>query len=182
MAKVEIKYTFPFNNGIFFPPWPKITLVFQKLFLWPHLTIRENICLAPIKRKIPSWKLVFEEIIEDLDLLPLIERYPNETSVGQQQRASLARALVLNPKYLFLDEVTSALDVENIEIILLVIKKAVNRGIGFLVVTHYLGFAQRIANRIIFLDNGNILEEGGLDILTNPLKQRTKDFLSLFNN
>ena len=107
-----------------------------------------------------------------------IDRYPNQVSIGQRQRAALARALILNPSYVLLDEITSSLDVEQVSAILLYLQVLRDRGIGILIITHLINFARRAADSIVFLDEGRVIEKNGPALLDNPTEDRVKRFLS----
>lgn len=162
------------------PPWPAVTLVFQQLFLWPHLTVRRNITLPQMES--PERQEVgesFERVVRMFELAPLLDRYPNEISLGQRQRVALARALVVRPRYLLLDEVTSALDVEHISVLLRHLKELRDSGLGILLVTHLIGFAREVADRVLFMSDGRVLEEGGPRILVSPKTPALARFLSL---
>ncbi len=161
------------------PPWPKVTVVFQQLFLWPHLTLLQNITLPVYLHNGKEDESKVAELIKLFDMEGFIHRYPNEASLGQRQRAALARALLLKPKYLLLDEITSSLDVEQVAIILTHLKKLAQAGIGILTVTHLLHFAQEAADRVVFMENGQIIEKGGKEVLLNPAQERVKRFLSV---
>lgn len=155
-------------------PWPKLTVVFQQLFLWPHL-----ITLPVFLRQGKEDAEKVEELIDLFEMRGFIYRYPNEASLGQRQRAALARALLLQPKYLLLDEITSSLDVEQVAIILTYLKKLAQAGIGILTVTHLLHFAREAADNVIFMDSGQIIEKGGKEVLLSPSQERIKRFLSV---
>jgi ABC-type polar amino acid transport system ATPase subunit len=172
-------YTFPTKsrNG-HQPPWPKLTIVFQQLFLWPHLTIRQNIML-PRANNGHQFKGTVEELIELFDISEFADRYPNQVSLGQRQRAAIARALSLEPKYLLLDEITSALDVEHVSRLLTHLKTLRDRGTGILLITHLIGFAKRTADQILFMENGSLVEAGGPELLHAPKSRRLAQFLSL---
>ncbi len=171
---------FPFEKGKKLqPPWPKLTVVFQQLFLWPHLTLLQNITLPVFLRQGKEDTQKVEELIDLFEMRSFIYRYPNEASLGQKQRAALARALLLQPKYLLLDEITSSLDVEQVAIILTYLKKLAQAGIGILTVTHLLNFAREAADNIIFMDAGQIIEKGGKEVLLSPSQERIKRFLSV---
>lgn len=178
----ETTYVFPVKNGNGpKPPWPKLTVVFQQLFLWPHLTIRQNITL-PLQDGNGSLKNGnVEELISMFEMEEYADRYPNQASLGQCQRAAITRALVLNPKYLLLDEITSALDVEHVSILLNYLKTLRERETGILLITHLIGFAKRAANQILFMDNGRIVEAGGPELLSSPKSKRLAEFLSLID-
>lgn len=108
-----------------------------------------------------------------------VYRYPNQASLGQRQRAALVRALLLEPEYLLLDEITSSLDIEQTAIILSQLKKLSGQGIGILTITHLLQFAHDAADKVVFMTSGEIVEEGGPDILTQPKHERLSQFLSV---
>ena len=175
-------FTYPLREGHPVPsPWPDVTLVFQQHFLWPHLTIRENILLPARHRKLSGIDERYRDLVEALELGTFADRYPNETSLGQRQRAAIARALILEPKFLLLDEITSALDVEQIEQLFKHLLFLRSRGIGILVVTHLLGLARELLrihpdDEIAFMEEGRILGRGGLEFLSNPADPRIAEF------
>ncbi len=174
------QFDFPLARGTAFsPPWPLVTVVFQTLFLWPHMTLRENILLPA--RNIPGLDIEseFSDLVGFFDMGDFIDRHPNEASLGQRQRVALARALILKPKYLLLDEITSALDVEQSARILSRLQKLRGMRTGLLLITHALGFARRAADKIVFMDGGAVVEQGGPDILDKPETARLSAFLSL---
>lgn len=170
------KYNFPVQPDEIIPPWPRVSVVFQQLFLWPHLTLRQNI-LLPLKGVRDDQHI--SELIKILQMEEFIDRYPNQVSLGQRQRVALARALALNPEYLLLDEITSALDVEQVNIILNHLQILKDKGVGILIVTHLLNFAQRASDQIVFLDEGKVIETGGKEILEKPKHERIRKFLSI---
>lgn len=176
----DTTYTFPLPEGVELnPPWPKVTIVFQQLFLWPHCTIRQNITL-PLKCAGNSdigGKV--EKLIDEFGIREFIDRFPNEVSLGQRQRAAIARALALNPAYLLLDEITSALDVEHVAVLLDLLKTLRDRGVAILLATHLIGFANRSADQVVFLEHGKVGEVGGPEILLTPKTERLEKFLSL---
>jgi polar amino acid transport system ATP-binding protein len=159
-------------------PWPEVTAVFQSLFLWPHLTLRENIML-PARNHNPNAEKDIEGLINVFEMADFIDNFPNQSSVGQRQRVALARALILNPKYVLLDEITSALDVEQSARILTKLSHLKERGIGVFLITHHLGFARKAADQIVFMDGGRVAEQGTPSILDNPKTERLREFLSL---
>jgi polar amino acid transport system ATP-binding protein len=130
--------------------YPKITMVFQQLFLWPHLTVKQNMTLA-VGQNLDLFH--FEELVDLFGLVELLNKYPNEISGGQRQRVALVRALLLKPQYLLLDEITSALDRANSDLVADYLNKLKSKGVGILVVTHDLEFAKRIRGRIFKLEN-----------------------------
>ena len=173
----ENKYQFPIKQveNIKYP-YPNLTVVFQQFFIWPHLTIRENITLG-LRGNVD--KNHFDEVVGLFQMNEFLDRYPNEVSLGQRQRAALARALVLKPKYLLLDEVTSALDIEQSHFILGHLKQIAEQGVGIIFVSHAIHLASKISNKVIFLADGKIVEEGTSDILTNPKTERLKKFINI---
>ncbi len=173
-------YRYPWVPGqAFTPPWPKLTTVFQQLFLWPHLTLRENILLPVKLQNKADNDHQLDALIEAFDMQDFIDRYPNEASLGQRQRVALARALMLKPSYLLLDEITSALDVEQIAKILSYLKQLRGQNIGIFIITHLLGFARHAADQVVFMADGGIGESGGPDILKTPKTERLFQFLSV---
>lgn len=168
-------------------------MVFQSFNLFPQYSVIENVTLAPLllAKEHPDYrenkKSIKEEIINDakgiIDRVGLYDKlnsYPCELSGGQQQRVSIARALALKPKILFFDEPTSALDPELTGEILKVIKSLAQQNITMVIVTHEIGFAKNVSDRIIFMDNGVIAEEGTPEeVIDNPKNERTKAFLNL---
>ncbi|MGE0109850.1 MAG: amino acid ABC transporter ATP-binding protein [Bdellovibrionales bacterium] len=175
-------FSFPWpKEKEFLPPYPKLTTVFQQLFLWPHLTLRENIMLPDRLRgrDRAEANAQLDEMVEDFEMGEFINRYPNEASLGQRQRVALARALILQPRYLLLDEITSSLDVEQVAKILECLKKLRDKNIGVFIVTHLLGFARHAADQVAFMEGGHIVEDGGPEILRNPQSERLHDFISV---
>ncbi len=149
-------------------PWPQLTCVFQRQFLWPHLTLRENISL-PLK----AYDLDFigdklEAVIQLFDMSAFVDRYPNEVSGGQAQRAALARALVLEPKLILIDEAHGGLDPEQQVILNEYLLKLQRSGLGLIVVSHSLQFARRYADQIYVIENGLITDSGPRSILEHP--------------
>ncbi len=174
----EQTFRFPTTAEEIDPPWPKLTAVFQSLFLWPHLTLRENIMLPARGRNATAEKDI-QGLINLFEMQQFIDNFPNEASIGQRQRVALARALMLNPRYILLDEITSALDVEQTAKILTKLAHLKERGIGVFLITHHLGFARRAADQIVFMNEGTVEEKGGVEILSNPKSERLRQFLSL---
>jgi len=172
------RYPWP-KDKIFTPPWPKLTTVFQQLFLWPHMTLRQNILLPVRQRNSNETKEELDALIEAFDMGNFIDNYPNEASLGQRQRVALARALMLKPRYLLLDEITSALDVEQIAKILTYLKGLRGKNIGIFLITHLLGFARHAADNVVFMSGGEVTESGGPEILKDPKTERLFQFLSV---
>ena len=166
-------YNFPNNKEI--KVWPKISVVFQQLFLWPHLTLRQNI-LLPLKNKVNKEHI--DELIDVLQMKDFIDRYPNQASIGQRQRAALARALALDPEYLLLDEITSALDVEQSRIILSDLVKLKKKGVGIFMVAHDIDFAISNADTVCFLEEGKIAKQGKpYEFLLETKDKRISNFI-----
>jgi ABC-type polar amino acid transport system ATPase subunit len=177
------KYKFPLDkNTNVTPPWPHVSVVFQSLFLWPHLTLRQNIMLPAKRCGLPDVQERFAELVDFFEMGDFINHYPNEASRGQQQRVALARALMLKPQYLLLDEITSALDVEQVAKVLDYLQRVRDQGIGIFIITHLLGFARRASDHIVFLNDGKIEEAGGPDILKKPESPRLKQFVKLIES
>ncbi len=159
----------------------KVGMVFQHFNLFPHKTVLENITIGPIKLKKTSQEEAEKIAISLLDKVGLADKkdvYPNKLSGGQKQRVAIARALAMNPKVILFDEPTSALDPEMIGEVLEVMKDLAREGMTMIVVTHEMGFARTVANRVFFMDQGTILEDGSpKEIFENPKEERTKEFL-----
>ena len=160
----------------------EVGMVFQQFNLFPHLTVKENISLAPIwVRKMPK-KDAEDLAMEHLERVKIPEqanKYPGQLSGGQQQRVAIARSLAMNPNIMLFDEPTSALDPEMIKEVLDVMVDLANGGMTMIVVTHEMGFAKTVANRMVFMDEGKIVEEAVPDkFFNNPESDRTKLFLS----
>lgn len=154
-------YNFPDDAGKIIAPWPNVSVVFQQLFIWPHLTMRQNIELPlEVKGLLEENKSYLEELYEMFDMKGFVDRFPNEVSLGQRQRGALVRALALKPQYLLLDEITSSLDVEQAEIILSHLVKIKNKGVGVIMVAHDIDFALSSADSVCFLEGGKIIKQG----------------------
>ena len=164
----------------------EVGMVFQQFNLFPHLTVKENITLAPIwVKKMP--KAEAEELaMQQLEIVKIPEqanKFPGQLSGGQQQRVAIARSLAMNPNIMLFDEPTSALDPEMIKEVLDVMVDLAEGGMTMIVVTHEMGFAKTVANRMVFMDEGRIVEEAPPDkFFNNPESDRTKLFLSQILN
>ena len=160
----------------------EIGMVFQRFNLFPHMTVLQNITLAPIKvrnmAKDEAEKIA-RELLERVGLADKADAYPPQLSGGQQQRVAIARALAMRPKVMLFDEPTSALDPEMVNEVLDVMKSLANEGMTMAVVTHEMGFAREVGDRLLFVDGGNIIEQGApKEVFENPKEERTKLFLS----
>ena len=160
----------------------EVGMVFQRFNLFPHMTALENIMLAPLKVKKVS-KAEAEkkarELLERVGLADKADNYPSQLSGGQQQRVAIARALAMEPKVMLFDEPTSALDPEMVGEVLDVMRSLAKDGMTMAIVTHEMGFAREVADRVLFIDGGGILEQGTpAEIFEHPQQERTQNFLS----
>lgn len=160
----------------------KIGMVFQQFNLFPNMTIKDNIMLAPVKLGILSKEEASQkadELLERIGLGDKAQAYPMQLSGGQKQRIAIVRSLAMNPDVILFDEPTSALDPEMVGEVLSVMKELARSGMTMVVVTHEMGFAREVANRVMFINEGIIAEEGTPDeIFSNPKSERLKEFLS----
>jgi len=160
----------------------EIGMVFQSFNVFPHMTVLENLNLAQMvvrKRTKEEAAAISKELLTKVGILEKADQYPGKLSGGQQQRVAIARALAMKPKLMLFDEPTSALDPEMINEVLDVMKKLAKEGMTMIVVTHEMGFAREVADRVIFMDFGAIIEEGTPEhFFKNPTEERTKLFLS----
>ena len=160
----------------------KIGMVFQQFNLFPHMTIKENIMFAPVKLKEMTREEASkraEELLERVGLLDKADAYPDMLSGGQKQRIAIARTLAMNPDLILFDEPTSALDPEMVGEVLELMNELAQEGMTMIVVTHEMGFAREVANRVMFIDEKHIKEEGTPEeIFENPKSPRLKEFLS----
>ena len=161
----------------------KIGMVFQLFNVFPHLNVTENITITPVlEKKIPKQQAIerAHELLERVGLLDKKDEYPSRLSGGQKQRLAIVRALAMDPDVILFDEPTSALDPEMVGEVLDVIKKLAESGMTIVIVTHEMGFAREVSDRVIFMDDGMIREQGTPeDIFTNAQHPRTVEFLSM---
>ena len=159
----------------------EVGMVFQQFNLFPHMTVLENVTLAPMRvRRWPREKAEKKalELLERVGILDQARKYPAQLSGGQQQRVAIARALAMEPKIMLFDEPTSALDPEMVGEVLDVMRDLAQGGMTMVVVTHEMGFAREVADRVVFMDGGQIVEEGRPEeIFTRPKEERTRSFL-----
>jgi polar amino acid transport system ATP-binding protein len=162
----------------------KIGMVFQQFNLYPHMTALENVIEAPVGVHGQDRDEAIRharELLTRVGLEQKIDAYPRQLSGGQQQRVAIARALAIKPKLMLFDEPTSALDPELVGEVLATMRDLANQGLTMIVVTHEIGFAREAADRVVFMDGGNVIETGPPDeVLTNPSHPRTRSFLSRF--
>ena len=160
----------------------KMGMVFQQFNLFPHMSVLENLTCGPVNVKKEDEKTAEERAMKLLERVGLAEKagqYPRNLSGGQQQRVAIARALTMEPEVMLFDEPTSALDPEMVGEVLDVMKSLAAEGMTMIVVTHEMGFAREVADKVIFMDGGYIVEQGTpAEVLNNPQMDRTKDFLS----
>ncbi|MDF2926734.1 MAG: peptide transporter ATP-binding protein [Paenibacillaceae bacterium] len=160
----------------------EVGMVFQQFNLFPHMTVLKNIMLAPIR--IRKWteeraRAKAMELLVKVGLADKADAYPASLSGGQSQRVAIARALAMEPKVMLFDEPTSALDPEMVGEVLAVMKNLAKEGMTMVVVTHEMGFAREVGDRVLFMEQGRIVEEGSPgDIFTSPRQERTQEFLS----
>jgi len=172
-----------------FKEWPrmrqKVSMVFQSYELFEHLSVEENILLGPMKVQKRKKDEVLKEAkiwLEKVGLLHKIHAYPRELSGGQKQRIAIVRSLCMNPELMLFDEVTAALDPEIVREVLEVMLNLAKEGMTMLIVTHEMGFAKAVADKIIFMDEGKIIEENDpKSFFKNPKSERAKKFLNLFD-
>lgn len=159
-------------------------MVFQSYDLFPNMSIMDNLILAPVKaqkRKKSDVEKEAEKLLERVGLLEKKDSYPRQLSGGQKQRVAIVRALLMNPEILLLDEITAALDPEMVREVLQVVLELAQTGMTMIIVTHEMEFAKAVADRVIFLDKGKIVEESEpKEFFENPKTQRAKQFLNSF--
>ncbi len=160
----------------------KMGMVFQHFNLFPHLTVKENITLAPVMLKLQTKEEAnanAERLLERIGLLDKADTYPNMLSGGQKQRIAIVRSLAMNPEVMLFDEPTSALDPEMVGEVLELMKELADDGMTMVVVTHEMGFAREVATRVLFMDGGQIIEQAPPQtFFENPKNERLRDFLS----
>jgi polar amino acid transport system ATP-binding protein len=161
----------------------RVGIVFQQFNLFPHRSALENVTMAPekvLRRPRTEARAKGTELLQRVGLGDKLDEYPERLSGGQQQRVAIARALAMDPHVMLFDEVTSALDPELVKEVLDTIRKLADEGMTMIVVTHEMGFARDVGDRIVFMDEGRIVEEGNpADVLESPREERTRRFLGL---
>lgn len=172
----NLKYSFPSKTNTLTRPYPKVNMVFQQLFLWPHLTNEQNIKLA-LNNYANSIDDHFKKLTEMLRIDTILNQYPNESSVGEKQRVAIARVLILEPEFVLFDEITSALDIVQTNNIVSLLLKMKSDGIGVLIITHNINFMEKIADNLLFMNEGSIIETGGKEMLRDPHTDLLKEFL-----
>jgi len=160
----------------------ELGMVFQGFNLFPHLSVLRNVALAPVRVRGLSWaeaEARARKLLERVGLKDQVDKYPAQLSGGQQQRVGIARALAMEPKVLLFDEPTSALDPEMVGEVLDVMQQLARTGVTMIVVTHEMGFARKVADRVVFMDEGRIVEQGPpKDLFDTPRDERLKSFLN----
>ncbi|MDF2909349.1 MAG: transporter related protein [Sporolactobacillus laevolacticus] len=179
--KIENEMLDPNNKSSLRKIKSKMGMVFQSFNLFPHMTVLKNVMIAPIKTKKGDKESILKrskELLKKVGLENRMDYYPSQLSGGQQQRVAIARALSMNPDIMLFDEPTSALDPELVGEVLNVMKELANEGMTMIVVTHEMGFAREVANKVVFMENGQIIEESNpQQFFNHPQTTRTKDFL-----
>lgn len=159
-------------------PYPLVTVVFQGLFLFPHMTNEKNI-LLPLQEHNKDLSN-FDILVDRLKIREVLNKYPNECSGGEKQRVALARQILLEPQYLLLDEVTSALDLETVNTVAEILVEMRNKGVGILLATHMINLAKTIGNDFYFIDKGIMIESGNISRLNTPETERLNKFLQIY--
>lgn len=163
----------------------KVGMVFQSYDLFPHLTVLENVILGPMKaqgRTKQEASVAAEKLLARVGLLDKINSYPRQLSGGQKQRAAIVRALIMEPEVMLFDEITAALDPEMVREVLDVVLELAKGGMTMVIVTHEMGFAKAIADRVVFIDGGEIAETGTPEeFFTQPKTERARKFLNIFH-
>lgn len=164
----------------------KIGMVFQQFNLFNHMTVLDNITLSPVLNKIMSKKEANEkalDLLKEIDLLDVANSYPSQISGGQKQRVAIIRTLIMNPEIILFDEPTSALDPEMIGDVTNLMRKLAKNGMTMLIVSHEINFIKNFCTRVVFMDDGKIIEEGtSKEIFNNPKDAKLKNFLDKVNN
>ena len=162
----------------------EVGMVFQHYTLFPHLSVLENLVLAPVivrKHSSREARDSARRLLDRLNLLDKAEAYPNRLSGGQKQRVAIARALMMEPRLMLFDEITSALDPELVAEVLQVMLQLAEQDMAMMIITHEMDFARKIATRVVLIDDGTVIEQGGPEqVLQNPTKARTREFLNHF--
>lgn len=175
-------FEFPVLPHVPIRPWPTVGVVFQDLFLWPHLTNRDNIMLPLKLNKVRDAAGRFDEVTQELALAAFLDRYPNEVSRGQRQAVAIARSLALKPRYVLMDEVTASLDITRAAQLAKTLRLRADQGVGIMIITHQLPFARTQADRIAYMHDGSIIEEGPPSGLDSPRTRELQAFVQLISS
>lgn len=175
-------FDFPVLPHVPIRPWPTVGVVFQDLFLWPHLTNRDNIMLPLKLNKVRDAAERFDEITHELALATFLDRYPNEVSRGQRQAVAIARSLALKPRYVLMDEVTASLDITRAARLAQTLRLRAEQGAGIMIITHQLPFARTQCDRIAYMHDGSVIEEGPPSDLDSPRTRELQAFVQLISS
>jgi len=173
------EYSFPaISREPRLKPWPSISAVLQDVYLWPHLTVRKNLSLSLRDLDATQRELSVSSVIDSLGLGPIQSQTAGRISGGERQRVAIGRALLLRTRYLFLDEPTSSLDVRSISKLSTSIRELARRGVGVTIVSHLFGFLRDTVQRIVYIEDGQIVESGGIHLLESPDTAQMKEFIA----
>ena len=162
------------------PPWPRLTMMFQAVHLWPHLTLEENILLPMRRLGNGDGQRRLMELAEHFHLAQILGRRPNQVSGGEKQRAGLLRSLILQPDFFILDEPTSASDVEHARRLADYLIALKQQGVTIVLITHMIGLARLVADQVVFMEDGTVQATGGRELLDEPSHPRLAEFLTVY--
>ena len=175
----DTEYAFPaISREPRVKPWPCISAVLQDMYLWPHLTVRRNLSLSLHDLDAMQREHSVSNVIDSFGLGSIQSQLAGRISGGERQRVAIARALLLRTRYLFLDEPTSSLDIRSISMFSAAIRELASRGVGVTIVSHLFGFLRETAQRIVYIEDGRIVESGGIHLLENPNTTQMKEFIT----
>jgi arginine transport system ATP-binding protein len=175
----DTEYAFPVtSHDRPVKPWPRISAVLQDVYLWPHLTVRKNLSLSLRNLDATQRQQSVSNMIESFGLESIQGQLAGRISGGERQRVAIARALLLQTRYLFLDEPTSSLDIRSISILSTLLRELASHGVGVIIVSHLFGFLRETARRIVYIENGRIVESGGIHLLESPGTSQMKEFIA----